>query len=231
MRGKIFGRFFPRTLWGFTVAVVLITAPVPFEAIANEPSPSDNQQKQSEQDRCKFLMDKVNAIILSVDAEGKITSVNHYDEEFFGYSAKEITGKPMLGTLTPASGFEDRDLNSFLDGLKRDPNRYAFSVNQNILRNDQKVWIFWANKGVYDDQGRVNEVLRVGLDITERERRLEATTQELREISTMLQGRSWVQRKKLKEITARIEAISEELERPWTLSKSGIFESVAPPTH
>ena len=231
MRGNIVGGFFPRTLWGFAVAVVLITAPVPFEAIANEPSPSDNQQKQSEQDRCKFLMDKVNAIILSVDAEGKITSVNHYGEEFFGYSAKEITGKPMLGTLTPASGFEDRDKNSFLDGLKRDPNRYAFSVNQNILRNDQKVWIFWANKGVYDDQGRVNEVLRVGLDITERERRLEATTQELREISTMLQGRSWVQRKKLKEITARIEAISEELERPWTLSKSGIFESVAPPTH
>jgi hypothetical protein len=60
---------------------------------------------------------------------------------------------------------------------------------------------------------------------------LEAATQELREISTMLQGRSWVQRKKLKEITARIEAISEELERPWTLSKSGVFENVAPPAH
>jgi hypothetical protein len=37
---------------------------------------------------------------------------------------------------------------------------------------------------------------------------------ELRDISEALQGRSWVQRKKLKEITARIEAISEELERP-----------------
>ena len=231
MRGKIFGRFFPRTLWGFAVAVVLITVPVPFEAIANETSPPDNQQKQSEQDRCKFFMDKVNAIILSLDAEGKITSVNHYGEEFFGYSAKEITGKPMLGTLTPATGFEDRDLTSFLDGLMRDPNRYTFSVNQNILRNGQKVWIFWANKGIYDDQGQVKEVLRVGLDITEREFRLEVATRELREIGTMLQGRSWIQRKKLKEITARIEAISEELERPWTLSKSGVFESAAPPAH
>ena len=231
MRGNIVGGFFPRTLWGFAVAVVLITAPVPFEAIANEPSPPDNQQKQSEQDRCKFLMDKVNAIILSLDAEGKITSVNHYGEEFFGYSAKEITGKPMLGTLTPATGFEDRDLTSFLDGLKRDPNRYAFSVNQNILRNGQKVWIFWANTGIYDDQGQVKEVLRVGLDITEREFRLEVATRELREIGTMLQGRSWIQRKKLKEITARIEAISEELEWPWTLSKSGVFESAAPPAH
>ena len=231
MRGKIFGRFFQRTLWGFAVAAVLIATSVPLEAIANEPSPVGDQQKQGEQDQCKFLMDKVDAIILSLDPEGKITFVNHYGEEFFGYSAKEIIGKPMLGTLTPASGFEDPDLTSFLDGLKRDPNRYAFSVNQNILRNGQKVWIFWANKGIYDDKGQVNEVLRVGLDITERERRVEVAVQELREISAMLQGRSWVQRKKLKEITARIETISEELERPWTLSTSGLFESVAPPAH
>jgi PAS domain S-box-containing protein len=231
MRRKIFGRFFTRTGWSFAVAAVLIAAPAPFEASADEPSPPGNEQKQSEQDRCKFLMDKVNAIILSLDHEGEIGFVNHYGEEFFGYSAKEIIGKPMLGTLTPATGFEDRDLTSFLDGLKRDPNRFAFSVNQNILRNGQKVWIFWANKGIYDDQGQVKEVLRVGLDITERELRLEAATQELREISTMLQGRSWVQRKKLKEITARIEAISEELERPWTLSKSGVLESVSPPAH
>jgi len=231
MRGKIFRRFFPRTLWSFAVATVLIAPPVSLEAIANEPWPLGDQQKQSEQDQCKFLMDKVNAVILRLDPEGKITFVNHYGEEFFGYSAKEIIGKPMLGTLTPPGGFEDRDLTSFLDGLKRDPNRYAFSVNQNILRNGQKVWIFWANKGIYDDQGHVKEVLRVGLDITERELRLEAATQELREISTMLQGRSWVQRKKLKEITARIEAISAELERPWTLSKSGVFERAAPPAH
>ena len=119
MRGKIFRRFFPRTLRSFAVAAVLIAAPVPFEAIADEPSTPGNQQKQSEQDRCKFLMDKVNAIIVSLDPEGKITFVNHYGEEFFGYSAKDITGKAMLGTLTPASGFEDRDLTSFLDGLTR----------------------------------------------------------------------------------------------------------------
>ena len=231
MSGKIFGRFLPRTLWGFAVAAVLIAAPVPFAAIANGPLPPGNEQIQSQQDRCKFLMDKVTAIILSLDSAGKISFLNHYGEEFFGYSAKEIAGKPMLGTLTPATGFEHRDLTGFLDGLKRDPNRYAFSVNQNMLRSGQKVWIFWANKGIYDDQGQVTEVLRVGLDITERELRLEAATQELREISTMLQGRSWVQRRKLKEITVRIEAISEELERPWTLSKSGVFESVAPPAH
>jgi len=231
MKGRVFRRFSPRTLSGLAVAVVLIAALVPIRALADEASPVANAQGQTAQDRCEFLLDKVNAIILSLDTEGKITSINHYGEDFFGYSAKEILGKPMLGTLTPVTGFEGRDPAGFLDGLRRDQDRYAFTVNRNMLRNGQKVWIFWANKGIYDDQGQVKEVLRVGLDITERELRLEAATQELREISTMLQGRSWVQRKKLKEITAGIEAISQELERPWTLSKSGVFESVTPPTH
>jgi PAS domain S-box-containing protein len=231
MRGKIFGRFFPRTLSGLAVAVVLTAVPVPTRAFADEPSPPGNEQKQSEQDRCKFLMDKVSAIILSLDPEGKITFLNHYGEGYFGYSAKEISGKPMLGTLTPATGFEGRDLAGFLPELVREPNRYAYSVNMNMLRNGTPVWIFWANKGIYDDQGQVQEILRVGLDITERELRLEATTQELRGIGKMLEGRDWVQRKKLKEITSRIEAISEELERPWKETKSGVFESVTPPNH
>ena len=93
MRRKIFWRFFPRTLWGCAVATVLIAAPVPFEAIANEPSPAGNKQKQSEPDRCKFLMDKVNSIILSLNPEGKITFLNHYGRNFFGYSNDEILGK------------------------------------------------------------------------------------------------------------------------------------------
>jgi hypothetical protein len=61
--------------------------------------------------------------------------LNHYGEGYFGYSAKEISGKPMLGTLTPATGFEGRDLAGFLPELVREPNRYAYSVNMNMLRN------------------------------------------------------------------------------------------------
>ena len=231
MKGGTFAPFVQKTSRRLAVALVLIAVLVPIRAFADEPLPQNKEGQLIDQDRCKFLMDKVSAIILSLDPKGKITFLNHYGEDYFGYPTKEILVKPILGTLTPATGFEDRNLASFLDGLKHDPNRYAFSVNQNVLRNGHKVWIFWANKGIYDDQGQIKEVLRVGLDITERELRLEAATQELKEISTMLHGRSWVQRKKLKEISARIEAISEELELPWTLSKSGVFESVAPPNH
>jgi PAS domain S-box-containing protein len=228
MRGKTFAPFAQRASRGLAVALVLIADPVSIRTFANDPSAAGEEQKQTEPDRCKFLIDKVNSIILSLNAEGKITFLNHYGRNFFGYSNNEILGKPMLGTLTPPTGFQGRDLAAFLAELVREPNRYAYSVNMNMLRNGTPVWIFWANKGIYDDKGQVQEVLRVGLDITERELRLAAATQELRGIGKTLEGRDWVQRKKLKEITSRIEAIGEELERPWKETKSGVFESVVP---
>ena len=54
---------------------------------------------------------------------------------------------------------------------------------------------------------------------------------DVRSIGEMLEGRSWVQRSKLKEITSRIEEISQELERPWAESDGGVYESLAPPNH
>jgi hypothetical protein len=97
-----------------------------------------------------------------------------------------------------------------------------------MLRDGKRVQTFWANKGISDDQGNVREVLRVGLDITDRKLRLEALAQELRGIGQLLDGRDWVQRSKLKEITNRIELISEELERPWKEGDTGDYESVSP---
>jgi PAS domain S-box-containing protein len=165
---------------------------------------------------------------ICLNTEGEITFLNRYGQSFFGYSNEEILGKPMLGTLTPLTGFQGRDLTTFMAGVVHHPNRYAFSVNTNMLRNGRRVQTFWANKSISDDQGNVREVLRVGLDITDRKLRLEVLAQELRGIGEMLDGRDWVQRSKLKEITSRIETISEELERPWRESDTGDYESVAP---
>jgi len=229
MRGKILGWLVQALPWSLAAAMALIAALAP--AFAIDPSPQSEEQKQTGQDRCKFLMEKVRGIILSLSREGEISFLNHYGQTFFGYSEKEILGKPMLGTLTPLTGFEGRNLATFLAEVVRHPNRYAFSVNENMLRNGERVTIFWANQGIFDDQGEVREVLRVGLDITERKLRLRAAAQELRGIGEMLEGRSWVQRTKLKEITSRIEKISQELERPWAESESGVFENVVPPHH
>ena len=60
---------------------------------------------------------------------------------------------------------------------------------------------------------------------------MEKTARELRGIGQALEGRSWVQRKKLKEITARIEAMSEELERSWQESRPNANKSLGAVSH
>jgi PAS domain S-box-containing protein len=231
MRGKVLGWLVRTIPWSLTATLALVAAAVPIAAFANDLSVPSEEQKQGERDRCKFLMENVRGIILSLNPEGKITFLNHYGQSFFGYSEEEILGKPMLGTLTPLTGFQGRDMTTFLTDLVRHPSRYAFSVHENMLRNGDRVTIFWANKGIFDDQGEVREVLRVGMDMTERKHRLRTAAQELRNIGDMLEGRSWVQRTKLKEITSRIAEISQDLERAWLESETGIFESVVPPNH
>ena len=226
MRGRTPAWLFQASPWSLAVALALI-APVPIGAVADDPSPATH----TSQDRCRFVMENVRAIVLSLDREGKITFLNHYGQSFFGYPKMEVIGKPMLGILTPLTGFQGRDMATFLAELVRHPDRYAFSVHENVLRSGERVTIFWANKGIFDDRGEVREVLRVGVDMTERKNRLRAAAQELRSMSEMLEGRSWVQRAKLKEITSRIDEISHELERAWLESETGLFESVTPPNH
>jgi len=170
------------------MALILETVPGPIEAVTNDPSTPTEDRKQTDQDRCKFLMENVNATILSLNADGEITFLNRYGQRFFGYSSEEILGKPMLGTLTPLTGFQGRDLTTFVAGVVHHPNRYAFSVNANMLRDGRRVQTFWSNKGISDNQGNVREVLRVGLDITNRKLRLQALAQELRTIGQMLNG-------------------------------------------
>jgi PAS domain S-box-containing protein len=228
MRESILRSVVDATFAGFMAILVLAAVSEPIGALTNGPSTPSEEKKQTDQDRCKFLMENVNATILSLNTEGEITFLNRYGQRFFGYSSEEILGKPMLGTLTPLTGFQGRDLTTFMAGVVHHPNRYAFSVNTNMLRDGRRVQTFWANKGISGDQGNVREVLRVGLDITDRKLRLETLAEELRGIGAMLNGRDWVQRSKLKEITSRIEAISEELERPWKESDTGDYESVAP---
>jgi PAS domain S-box-containing protein len=172
MRRKILGWLVQATPWGLAaVLALLMTAPIPTGAFTDDPS-APNQGQRTEQDRCKFLMENVRAIVLSLNREGEITFLNHYGQSFFGYSEIDVLGKPMLGTLTPLTGFGGRDMAAFLAELVRHPNRYAFSVHENMLRSGERVTIFWANKGIFDDQGEVREVVctenRIRLDARQR---------------------------------------------------------------
>ena len=95
MRARIVRCLIHATAAGFASALVLVAVLGP--ALTGDQPIPNGQQKQTDEDRCKFLMENVNATILSLNTAGEITFLNRYGQRFFGYSNEEILGKADLG--------------------------------------------------------------------------------------------------------------------------------------
>jgi two-component system, sensor histidine kinase and response regulator len=114
------------------------------------------------------LVENANSIILRWTHDGRITFLNEFGQRFFGYSADEIVGCSLMGTIVPALESDGRDLRQLMDRILADPVAFEQIVNENVRRNGERVWISWTNRIVRDEQGQVAEILSIGTDITER---------------------------------------------------------------
>lgn len=131
------------------------------------------------------LVENANSIILRWTRDGRISFLNEFGLRFFGYTEDEILGRHVIGTIVPETESGGRDLKPLMDEICKDPVAFEQSVNENVRRNGDRVWIAWTNKVVLDRQGRVAEILSIGLDITARKR----AEEELRAIQAGLEQR------------------------------------------
>src|SRR5690606_38639438 len=116
------------------------------------------------------LVEHANSIILRWTSEGRVTFLNEFGQRFFGYTAEEIVGRHVMGTLVPLTESGGRDLTRLMEEICAAPETFEQNVNENMKRNGERVWIAWTNRIVRDEHGRVVELLSVGSDITERMR-------------------------------------------------------------
>ncbi|MFA6240868.1 MAG: PAS domain S-box protein [Candidatus Hydrogenedentales bacterium] len=114
------------------------------------------------------LVESANSIILRWNADGRITFLNEYGLRFFGYSAEEIIGRHVVGSITPERESSGRDLQQLIELICANPSAFEQNTNENMRRNGECVWVSWTNKVVFDAQARVSEILSIGTDITER---------------------------------------------------------------
>ncbi|HIK18763.1 MAG TPA: PAS domain S-box protein [Leptolyngbyaceae cyanobacterium M33_DOE_097] len=120
------------------------------------------------------LIQTANSIILRWDTTGRITFLNQYGQDFFGYQEHEILGRHVIGTIVSERDITGRDLQSLMADICRNPDAYQNNENENIRSDGKKVWVKWSNKAVLDKQGQLVEVLSIGLDITDRKQVEEA---------------------------------------------------------
>ncbi len=133
-------------------------------------------QKQVEQvlleseRKYRELVENANCIILRLTRDGRVTFLNEYGQRFFGYTEAEIVGRHVIGTIVPEKDSNGRDLHLMIDHICANPADYEHNINQNMRCNGEKVWISWTNRFAFDDQGRVEGILSIGSDITDRKR-------------------------------------------------------------
>jgi len=145
---------------------------------------ADETLQKSEQ-KYRELVEHANSVIVRWKHTGEITFLNEFGQKFFGYSASEILGRHVVGTIVPETESTGRNLGPLMDQIRDDPKAFEQNVNENMRRNGERVWIAWTNKAAFDEQGQVREILSIGTDITERNRAEKALRQSQEEFKDL----------------------------------------------
>ena len=120
--------------------------------------------------RYRQVVESANSIIMRRDLKGRITYINRFALEFFGYTEDEILGRSIVGTIVPETESTGRDLAAMVEDIGRFPEQYVNNENETVRRDGERVWIAWTNKAVRNESGEVIEILSVGNDVTARKR-------------------------------------------------------------
>ncbi len=157
------------------------------------------QREQAEQalrqseTKYRHLIETADAIILEIDTEGRVVFINRFAQSFFGFNEAEILGKNVVGTLLPEVDSAGRDLRPLADDVVKHPERYPHNEAESILRSGERVWIVWTNLPVYDESGKLKEMLSVGIDRTKDKKAEDKLAQQARE-KTAIEERSRIAR-------------------------------------
>jgi len=143
---------------------------------------------RSDEATYRHIVDRTNTIVLRWDPEGRVIFLNDYGQRLFGYTAAELVGRSVLGTIVSDTESSGRDLVAMIRDLLQHPERYLANENENTRRDGARLWITWRNTPIVDDEGRLIEILSTGIDTSERKRAedaLRASEERFRELAVL----------------------------------------------
>jgi len=125
-------------------------------------------QRIRTQEQYRELVQNARSIILRVMPSGTISFFNEYASEFFGFAKEEVLGKHLLQTILPPHDEDGRDMAELVVDMLSEPDQYAFTEQRNKKKSGEEAWVSWAIRPMYDESGRLYEILLAGTDITAR---------------------------------------------------------------
>ena len=131
------------------------------------------------------MLETVPAVVVVLDAQGRLVELNRAGEELTGYSAEEIRGRELWETgLVPEEEqpgtpevFAHLHVGDF-------PNRYE---NHWITKDERWRLLSWRNSAVVDEYGEVSRVIGTVVDVTDERRALDALQESAERFRATLQ--------------------------------------------
>jgi PAS domain S-box-containing protein len=128
------------------------------------------RRQTTELTRSNQELEGVKSVILRWGPDGAIRFINEFGCRHFGFSADDLIGKPLLGTIVSDTEEARVSIRTMIDNIADDPETYEDDESENIRADGEVVWTAWRNKPILHADGKLKEILTIGIDITQRRR-------------------------------------------------------------
>ena len=124
------------------------------------------QALEKEQQFISKILDTAGALVVVLDSDWRILRFNRVCEHLTGRTLKEMRGKSFLD-LAVVSGEDALEVRNLLDSFRN--GEFPESFEGAWLDSDRRVrWIKWSNTVITGEQGKTENIIATGIDITGR---------------------------------------------------------------
>jgi len=144
---------------------------------------------RKERDKAQLYLDIAGAIIVVLDARGRIALLNRSGSEMLGYDEEEILGKDWFSLCLPPDQ-QDNVRSVFRKLMAGESELFEYHENEIVTKNGETRIVAWHNRLLQDEKGTPTGTLSAGEDITQRKRAEEALlqTERLEAVGSVARG-------------------------------------------
>ena len=110
----------------------------------------------------------VKSVILRWGPDGAIRFINDFGCTHFGFTADELVGQHMLGTIVEHTEEAKKSIRRMINEIAGEPEKWETDESENRRSDGEIVWTAWRNQPILNADGSLKEILTIGIDITQR---------------------------------------------------------------